>query len=65
MIRSSSGLLYWKETELEPTPTELLPAAIVAIPEIGLQKFEQESNIAVDAAKVNPRPTEGLKKRTQ
>jgi hypothetical protein len=29
-------------------------AAIIPVLEIGLQKFEKESNIAVDAAKVNP-----------
>ena len=29
-----------------------MPAAIVPLLEIGLQKFEQESNIAVDAAKL-------------
>jgi hypothetical protein len=34
--------------------TTLRPAAIVPIVEIGLQKFEKESSIAVDAAKVNP-----------
>jgi hypothetical protein len=37
-----------------PTQTDLLPAAIVAVTEIGLQKFEQETNLSVDAAKVNP-----------
>jgi hypothetical protein len=30
------------------------PAAIVPLVELGLQKFDKESNIAVDAAKVNP-----------
>ena len=34
--------------------TAVRPAAIVPIVEIGLQKFDKESNIAVDAAKVNP-----------
>jgi hypothetical protein len=33
---------------------QLLPAAIVPVVEIGLQKFEKETNISVDAAKVNP-----------
>jgi hypothetical protein len=33
----------------------LLPAAIVPVVEIGLQKFEKETNVSVDAAKVNPR----------
>ena len=30
------------------------PAAIVPVLEIGLQKFDKETNISVDAAKVNP-----------
>jgi hypothetical protein len=34
---------------------QLLPAAIVPVVEIGLQKFDRETNISVDAAKVNPR----------
>jgi hypothetical protein len=34
---------------------QLLPAAIVPVMEIGLQKFDKETNISVDAAKVNPR----------
>lgn len=34
---------------------ELMPAAIVPVMEIGLQKFDKETNISVDAAKVNPR----------
>lgn len=44
------------------------PAAIIPVMEIGLQKFDKESNIAVDAAKVNPQlqlpeltPLEGRK----
>lgn len=38
-----------------PSPNNILPAAIVPILEVGLQRFEEENNIAVDAAKVNPR----------
>jgi hypothetical protein len=37
---------------------DLLPAAIVPIVEIGLQKFEDINNLSVDAAKVNPKPLE-------
>ena len=33
---------------------QLMPAAIVPVLVIGLQKFEKETNISVDAAKVNP-----------
>ena len=36
------------------TPGELLPAAILGVQEIGLQKFDSESNVSLDAAKVNP-----------
>jgi len=43
-------------TNLGPSDAELQPAAIVPILEIGLQKFEKETNISVDAAKVNPKP---------
>jgi hypothetical protein len=45
-----------------PTDTELQPAAIIPVLEIGLQKFEKETNISVDAAKVNPRPVETAKR---
>lgn len=34
---------------------ELRPTAIIPILELGLQKAEKESNVAVDAAKVNPK----------
>ncbi|HMG84927.1 MAG TPA: hypothetical protein VK574_04250 [Terracidiphilus sp.] len=42
----------------------LKPAAIIPVLEIGLQKMDKESNIAVDAAKVNPKiviPTTAVK----
>lgn len=39
-----------------PSPADTLPAAIVPLMELSLQKFEQENNIAVDAAVVNPKP---------
>jgi hypothetical protein len=35
--------------------TDLNPAAVVPVLGIGLQKFEKETNISVDAAKVNPK----------
>jgi len=35
---------------------DLNPTAVVPILEIGLQKFEKETNISLDAAKVNPKP---------
>lgn len=33
-----------------------LPTAIIPIRKIGLQKFEEASNLTVDAAEVNPAP---------
>lgn len=33
---------------------DLMPAAIVPVLEIGLQKFDKENNLALDAAQVNP-----------
>ncbi len=38
-----------------PTETEVKPTALVPIVEMGLQKFDKESNITVDASKVNPK----------
>jgi hypothetical protein len=39
-----------------PTPEALAPAAIVPVLQIGLQKFDEENNLAVNAALVNPQP---------
>src|SRR6266853_1047161 len=41
-----------------PDEQQLTPAAIVPLVELGLQKFAKETNLSVDAAKVNPRPKE-------
>ena len=45
-------------TNAGPTEAEIMPAVIIGVLEIGLHKFEKESNIALDAAKVNPRVRE-------
>jgi len=37
----------------------LVPAAIVPVLEIGIQKFDEVNNLSVDAAEVNPAPKEG------
>lgn len=34
--------------------TDLKPTAVIPILELGLQKFEKENNLSVDAAEVNP-----------
>ncbi len=39
---------------LGPSESELLPTAVIPVLEIGLQRFEKETNISVDAAKANP-----------
>ena len=49
-------------TNIGPSETDLNPAAIVAVVEIGIQKGEKESSIAVDAAKINPRPAKRVRK---
>lgn len=36
------------------TPADLLPAAVIPILEVGLQKFDKETNLSVNAAEVNP-----------
>jgi hypothetical protein len=42
-------------TNMGPNDNELRPTAIIPILEIGLQKMDKESNLTVDAAKVNPK----------
>lgn len=42
-------------TNMGPSESDLKPAAVLAIVQIGLQKVDKETNLAVDAAKVNPR----------
>ena len=41
-------------SNIGPNEDELKPAVIIPIMEIGLQKFEKENNLSVDAAVVNP-----------
>jgi len=50
-----------------PTPDDLLPTALVPVLRIGIQKYEKENNIAVDASKVNPIPehTRASRRRTR
>lgn len=37
-----------------PSENEIYPTAVSSVASIGLQPFRNESNIALDAAKVNP-----------
>jgi len=40
----------------------LLPAAIIPVLKFGIQPFADETNLSVDASKVNPVPTASKKK---
>jgi hypothetical protein len=42
-------------SNMGPNDNEVNPTAIVPVMEIGLQKFDREGALSVDAAKVNPR----------
>jgi hypothetical protein len=42
------------------TENDLRPAVIIPILEIGLQKSDKETNLTVDAAKVNPRQNSAI-----
>jgi hypothetical protein len=46
------------------SPSDFLPAAIVPVREIGLQKFDKETNLSVNAAEVNPPIKKKSPKRT-
>ncbi|MBI3015408.1 MAG: hypothetical protein HYY65_10185 [Candidatus Tectomicrobia bacterium] len=39
-----------------PSEDQISPAAIVPIVKLGIQRFDQENNLSVDASKVNPSP---------
>jgi hypothetical protein len=46
-----------------PSEQVLLPAAIVPVVKIGIQRFDKPSSLTVDAAEVNPRPRMGPSSR--
>ncbi len=48
-----------KGVNVGQSESDIAPAAVVPILAIGLQKFEKEHNISVDAAKVNPKQVSG------
>ncbi len=39
----------------EPMSKDLVPAAIIPVVKVGIQRFKAENNLTVDASKVNPR----------
>lgn len=43
-----------KAANIGSSPSDLMPAAIVPVLEIGLQKGKEEGSLFVDAAKANP-----------
>src|SRR5262249_42048626 len=43
--------------------SELLPAAIIPVLEIGIQRFDKVNNLSVDASVVNPKPDSSRKKK--
>ena len=43
-----------KATNIGESENDLRPAAVLPLLEISLQRFDKETNISVDAAKVNP-----------
>jgi hypothetical protein len=40
----------------DPGDASMLPAAIIPVLKLGLQRFEKENNLSVDAGRVNPEP---------
>ena len=43
-------------SSIGPSSTEVYPSAVASVVQIGLHKFDTESNLTLDAAKVNPIP---------
>jgi hypothetical protein len=43
-------------TNFGPNENDVKPTAIIPVLEIGLQRYDKESNLTVDAGKVNPKP---------
>jgi hypothetical protein len=50
-------------TNIGESQNELKPAAIIPVLELGLQKFEKENNLTVDAAKINPKTNNKISKK--
>ena len=51
-----------KGANIGPSDDELMPAALVPVVKMGLQRFESENSLSVDASKVNP-PSGGSRKK--
>lgn len=48
----------------DPEKKDLMPAAIVPILKLGIQRFPEENQLTVDAAVVNPLPPKGPQKKS-
>jgi len=46
-----------------PSDEELRPVAMIPLLQLGLQRFEKETSLSVDAAKVNPKPPQSGKSK--
>jgi hypothetical protein len=46
-----------------PDKSEMLPAAIVPVVKLGIQRFDEANSLTVDAAKVNP-PKKGKRQKS-
>ena len=54
-----------KAANVGASESDVMPAAIVPVLEIGIQKFDTESNLSVDAAKANPKSRVASGKRAK
>lgn len=50
-------------TNVEQPNGEMIPAAILALLEIGLQKFDKSNNLSVDAAQLARAPGKAVERR--
>ncbi|MBI1954796.1 MAG: hypothetical protein HYS38_00210 [Acidobacteria bacterium] len=51
-----------KAVNIGESDESIRPSAIIPILEMGLQKFEKDTNLSVDASKVNPAPQAAARK---
>jgi len=54
-----------KATNIATSEDTQIPAAVVPLLKLGLQKFEKETTLSADASKVNPRPGPKPKRKSR
>lgn len=54
-----------KGVNIGENETEIVPAAIIPILELGLQRFDKETNISIDAARIGTNPQLTKRKQTK